>query len=110
MEVGNTCSEVHGPTYSTLSALRPSSRTWRPCPGPSRRRLQREVTRVVMHDQKGRLMVGDVIVPTHADGDWLVEVVATVERLSQVQQVRFVLSLKPSCSRTVLGPPSPPTR
>ena len=52
-------------------------------------RMQREVARVVLHDQLRRLRVGDVIVPPLADRDALVQVVAAIERLAQLQQVAF---------------------
>ncbi len=49
----------------------------------------------VLHDQEGRLVVGDVIVPAFADRDPLIQVFAVIERLAQLQQVAFARQLDP---------------
>ena len=73
--------------------------------------VQREMPGGVLHDQEGRVVVGDVVVAALADRDALEQVVAVIQRLAQLQQIRpRRRSVMPSCLRTVLPPPSQPTR
>ena len=74
-------------------------------------RMQGEVPGGVLHDQERRLCVGDVIVAALADRDAL----DTGRRSGRAPGAAAAgwprpRSLMPSCLRTVLAPPSQPTR
>ena len=49
--------------------------------------MQGEMFSVVLNDDKARLIVTDVVVAALADGDALVQVIASKQRLAQGQHV-----------------------
>jgi len=53
-------------------------------------RMQREMPGRVLHDELGRMVVGDVIVAALADRDALEQLFAVVQRLAQLQHAVFV--------------------
>ena len=52
--------------------------------------MQREMPGRILHDQLGRVIVGDVIVPTLADRDAIEQALAVMQRLPQLQHTVFV--------------------
>src|SRR5215467_10931005 len=52
--------------------------------------MQREMPGRVLHDQLGRAIVGNVIVPTFSDRNALEQIFAIVQRLAQLQHAVFV--------------------
>ena len=58
----------------------------------------------ILHDQKRRMRVGNVVVPPLADRNELEQIVSAVQGLAQLQQIGFALQLDADLAAHIARP------